>query len=74
MVENIDDFSVCSDNWEQIEQVTNLRNQLENIRLWFHADKDPNEDVLAAVDRVIGSTEHLYRRLIDLQIKLISAL
>ena len=74
MPREIDDFSVCDENWNRVGEVTKLRNQIENVRLWFHADQKPDLDVIREIDHVADAINVLQRQLIHLQIKLITAL
>jgi len=74
MDKNIDDFAVCSDNWEKISEIKDIRSHLENVNLWYAADAKPNVDVLSTIDDCLIALDNLYRLVIDLQVKLVSGL
>ena len=74
MDRTIDDFSVASDNWDKLSEVRGLKAHLENIRLWYQADSDPDLVVIESVNTCILDLDRLYQHLIDLQIKLITNL
>ena len=74
MDENIDDFAVCNDNWEKLNELQDLGSHLNNIQQWFEADAVPKPDVLEAIHEVAKYAGLLTQRLIDLQIKLLTNL
>jgi len=74
MPKEIDNFSVCDEIWNQVKQTVKLRNQVENIRLWFQADKEPDLDVIKQTDHVVDVINQLYQWLIDLHAKLLTSL
>ena len=71
---SIDDFSVCSDNWEKISEIREIRAHLESVHLWYAADDKPNVNVLSTLADCLIALDNLYRLLIDLQVKLVSDL
>jgi len=70
----IDDFTVCSDNWEKISEIKDIRAHLESMQLWYEADSEPNVQVLATLADCLIALDNLYRLAIDLQAKLVSDL
>ena len=70
----LDDFSIASDNWEKLTDIRSLKAHLENIRLWYQADQEPDLVVIESVNACILAIDKLYQHLIDLQIKLITVL
>jgi len=74
MVTSIDNFTVCSDNWEKISEVKDIRAHLESVHLWYEADSDPNAHVLSTLADCLIALDNLYRVVIDLQVKLVSGL
>jgi len=74
MDENINDFVLCDDNWDQIKQVTELQTHLERMRLWFAADDAPSVEVTAAIRNCERGLNELLRELTALQLRLMSNL
>ena len=74
MDSSIDNFTVCSDNWEKISEIKDIRSHLESVHLWYEADTDPNAHVLSTLADCLIALDNLYRLLIDLQVKLVSDL
>jgi len=74
MDKNIDDFAVCSDNWEKISEIREIRAHLESVHLWYEADTDPNVHVMSTLADCLIALDNLYRLLIVLQVKLVSGL
>jgi len=74
MDENINDFVLCDDNWDQIKQVTELQTHLERMRLWFQADSVPQQNITSAIRTCERGLKGLLLELTALQLKLISNL
>jgi len=74
MDSSIDNFTVCSDNWEKISEIKDIRSHLESVHLWYEADSEPNVHVLSTLADCLIALDNLYRLLIDLQVKLVSDL
>jgi len=74
MDKSTDDFGIASDNWEKLTDIRSLKAHLENIRLWYQADQEPDLVVIESVNACILAIDKLYQHLIDLQIKLITVL
>jgi len=74
MPKEIDDVSVCGENWYGITQVHDILEQLQQTRLWHEASGSVDQDVLAVLTLAAGNACELKRHLIDLQIKLLTIL
>ena len=74
MDKSTDDFGIASDNWEKLTDIRSLKAHLENLRLWYQADQNPDIIVIESINASISTLESLYSHLIDLQIKLITVL
>ena len=74
MDKNIDNFTICSDNWEKISEIKDIRSHLESVHLWYAADDKPNVNVLSTLADCLIVLDDLYHLVIDLQVKLVSDL
>jgi len=71
---DIDDFSLCEENWEKLREVQEVGTHLNHIQQWFEADKTPDSDVLEAIHETAAAAGVLAARLVVLQIKLLNNL
>jgi len=74
MDSSIDNFTVCSDNWEKISEIKDIRSHLESVHLWYAADDKPNVYVMSTLADCLIALDNLYRLVVDLQVKLVSGL
>jgi len=74
MDSSIDNFTVCSDNWEKISEIKDIRSHLESVHLWYEADSEPNAHMLSTLADCLIVLDNLYRLLIDVQVLLVSDL
>jgi hypothetical protein len=74
MPKEIDDFSVCGENWYSITEVQEILEQLQKTRLWLEAGGNEDQEILADITYAQGSAIELKGYLLDLQIKLLTVL